>query len=131
METKDIQEALARYTHEYSITLAVLYGSRARGTPRADSDIDIAFLANPHLATARLAELQTVLTEALGLRVDLMDIADAPPLLLRQIATEGKPLYEATPGMFAETRVHAMMLYFDAKPLLNLRKHLTLTPHHT
>ncbi len=130
MEMNDIQTTVARLAREYDIMLAVLFGSRARGTARSDSDVDIAFLTEPHIDTARLAELQTVLSQALGTRVDLVDIAGAPPLLLRQVATEGKLLYEVTRGTYTSVRIQAMMCYFDAKPLLDLRKRLTLKPHH-
>lgn len=129
MDVQTIKDVVSRYAPEYNIILAVLFGSQARGTARSDSDVDIAFLANPRLDTARLANLQTLLSEALGARVDLVDIGGAAPLLLKQIALEGKSVYESTQGAFATVRVQAMMLYFDAKPLLALRKRLTLSPH--
>jgi len=128
MEAQEVREIVLRYAREYDIKLAVLFGSHARGTSRAGSDVDIAFLANPRLETARLAELQIVLSDAMGARVDLADFADASPLLLRQIAIEGKPLYEAESGMYMEARVQAMLRYFDARPLLDIRTRLTLTP---
>jgi uncharacterized protein len=128
MDTHTIQHAVQKYVATYGIELAVLFGSRARGTARNTSDVDIALITKPRITIRDLATLQMHLSETLGVRADLVDMVGAPPLLLKQIATEGILLHEKEPGVFSTARVHALMRYYDEKPLLDLRAKQILSP---
>ena len=78
---------------EPGVRLAVLFGSRARGDHRPDSDVDlVAALADP----LREHELRQRLETALGLRVQLVRFDDAmrAPLLIEQVVLEGRVLVD-------------------------------------
>ncbi len=77
----------------------VLYGSRARGDARDDSDFDLAFVfpADRHGPWTRfLADLDDAPVTLL--RVDLIDWNEASEPLREQIRKEGITLYERTEG---------------------------------
>jgi predicted nucleotidyltransferase len=75
------------------VRLAVLYGSLARGEERSDSDIDVLvrFREDTIHARALVAER---LERAVGRRVQLVSIDDAPPLLLADVLRDGRVLVD-------------------------------------
>jgi hypothetical protein len=81
------------------VRLAFLFGSRARGCARPDSDFDIAVLLDPAAAGAdrgstvrRLAgRLGRLVSSAL---VDLVILNDAPALLRHRVLRDGVLLFE-------------------------------------
>ena len=76
-----------------SLRLAVLFGSRAAGTARRGSDVDIAILpADPELGLHAELELAAALSSALSAEVDLVRLDHASTLLRWQIARDGVPL---------------------------------------
>lgn len=82
------------------VVLAYLFGSHARGTADAESDIDIAVLADPHLPAEARAELRLHLmqtfAEALHVPVERLDVVvlqDAPLLLRYNVVRGGRPLF--------------------------------------
>lgn len=89
-------EKLARIlAQEYQVRKVVLFGSLARsGEYDARSDIDLAVEGLP--AHAHLEAIERLERES-GLRVDLVDLADANDRVLRAVEREGSPLYEASP----------------------------------
>jgi len=78
----------------------VLFGSRARGDARADSDYDVAvFLADPDsfwTESGRLAEIETDLLFDTGAVINALpfpaDAQGANDPLMREIEREGRPL---------------------------------------
>lgn len=67
-----------------------LFGSRARGDARPTSDVDVGIVARPPLPPALMAELREALEEStVPYRVDLVDLAEAPPEYRRAVEREG------------------------------------------
>ncbi|MBP7867713.1 MAG: nucleotidyltransferase domain-containing protein [Acidobacteria bacterium] len=80
-----VLDILERHVPEYDV---LAYGSRAGGSPRKHSDLDLAVMTDRPLDTLRLADLKDAFTEsALPFNVDLLDwAATAEPFraLVRQ-----------------------------------------------
>ena len=86
------------------IAVAMLFGSRARGNARADSDVDVAVLGD----VDRL-ELAALLSRATGLEVDVVNLAEAGYPLLSAIIQDGVFLHEGVRGAHAQWRSHALL----------------------
>ncbi|OIO59507.1 MAG: nucleotidyltransferase domain-containing protein [Alphaproteobacteria bacterium CG_4_10_14_0_2_um_filter_63_37] len=70
----------------------VLFGSRARGTARRFSDVDVAIRPKQPLPPGLLAELREALTQSnLLIEVDLIDWNEADDALRASIEQEGIP----------------------------------------
>jgi predicted nucleotidyltransferase len=76
----------------YSVTSLSLFGSRARGEGRADSDLDILVEFGEAPSLFRFMELETLLSEALQVRVDLVMRSALKPGLGRRILHEAIPV---------------------------------------
>jgi predicted nucleotidyltransferase len=98
------------------LSLLVLFGSRARGDAREQSDWDLGYLAERGLdADALLLDAVT----ALGTdRVDLVDLARAGAQVRYRAARDGRVLHEARPGAFAAFWATAVDFWCDVEPLL-------------
>ena len=71
------------------VSLALLFGSQARGTARAESDVDLAVSAGRPLSVAEITALIGDLGNATGRPVDLIDLATVGEPLLGQILAHG------------------------------------------
>jgi predicted nucleotidyltransferase len=72
------------------LQLAILFGSRARGAARPDSDLDLAILpVEPALPLHEENGLVAALERATGVHVDLVRIDQAAPALRWRIARDG------------------------------------------
>lgn len=111
------------------LRFAALFGSRARGDARADSDADLGLSFRTPPPLLELGGYVTELEDATGTRVDLVELEGLPsrnPLLAYRIATEGKLVYEAEAGAFDAFRALAYSMYFDAEPFLNASRQALL-----
>ena len=81
-----------------SLQLAILFGSRARGTARPCSDVDIAILPlDPALSLREENLLAANLEHATGAAVDLVRLDQAAPSLRWRIARDGVVLHSDPP----------------------------------
>jgi predicted nucleotidyltransferase len=80
---------------ERNVRLAVLFGSRARGDERPDSDVDLLVELVDARASRRLA-LASRLESALGLGVELVPLtaAERSPLLLADVIEDGRAIVD-------------------------------------
>jgi predicted nucleotidyltransferase len=99
-----------------ALDLLVLFGSRARGDARPDSDWDFAYLAGGSLdALALRADLADALgTDAL----DLVNLDRAGGLLRFRAARDGTALFERRPGLFARFQYEAASFWCQAGPVI-------------
>lgn len=104
----------------FGLRLSILYGSRAIGKNGADSDADVAILAEHALSFAVMHAIREALSPVLGVRaekVDIVDIRSAPPLLAFHIVRDGTKL-AGSEREYDEMYRRSMARYFDAKPLI-------------
>jgi len=95
-----------------AVRLLVVFGSWARGTATARSDLDVGVLFGR--GEVGLEERAAILG-ALGspVEVGLAVLDGADPLLLYEVALDAQPVYEDHPGAFEEFRLLAVKRYWD------------------
>lgn len=105
MQVKDVAVRLRHaLAGRKDVRVAVLFGSEARGTARAGSDVDVAVDA----PGTDILELAAVLSEALSCEVDVVPLDDATIPLLEQLVRDGVVVHEAYPGAGALWRSHVL-----------------------
>lgn len=118
----DKKSEIAVLAEKYGITLLILFGSQATGKTHAGSDADLAFVSKRKLSPREISECAFDLSSLVEFsRIELIDVRDAPPLLLKNIATAGIVVYEAEPQIFARFRIYAIKCFMEAQKILSLR----------
>lgn len=102
------------------IDLAVVHGSRARRTARADSDLDIGVLATGgHPVSYRvMGEIALDLSNLLGVEVDIADLATPDAIFRYEVAQCARPIFQRRPESFADFLAKAMIDYADIQRFL-------------
>ena len=130
-----LRQALARGP---KLRLAILFGSRARGGARPDSDVDIAILpASSDLSLMNENRLGAELERAAGAPVDMIRIDEAPAALRWRIARDGvvllsEPAREASRFLARAGIEHDDVLELETDAMRRYRAHLAgLAPEPT
>jgi predicted nucleotidyltransferase len=116
-------EYISPFCDEQGIDLLVLFGSRTSGEGRAGSDIDVAVKMRKGMKFSML-DLIAALTDFFeDGEIDLVVLTrDTDPLLLHEIFSMGKLLFEARPGLFENEKLRAWNLYLDIEKLRKRQK---------
>lgn len=90
----DIDE-LAPEVLSYLPEIKALYvfGSRAKGEARPDSDLDLAVLVGTELPATKLWETAQRLASRIGMEVDLVNLGKASTVMQMQVINSGRRLY--------------------------------------
>lgn len=100
------------------LRLAMLFGSTARGTSHAKSDVDVAILpVDSALSLADELALQARLALIVGREVDLIRLDRCTPTLRYRVAREGIPLL-GDRGTVSAFRARAGIEHADLAPLV-------------
>lgn len=103
-----------------AVVVAYLFGSRATGRPRADSDVDVAVLLRDTDREA-LPQLAADLSRALApLRVDLVDLRTSPDVLAYRVLRAGMLLVSRDDGVRRAHWVGVVDRYLDMAPARRL-----------
>jgi predicted nucleotidyltransferase len=83
---------------KYRVKELSVFGSRARGDNRTDSDVDllVEFLPDDHSGLIAYIALQQELAKLLGKDVDLAPKNNLKPLVKREVLPEARVIYEAS-----------------------------------
>ena len=118
----DLRERIEGIADKQGLDLVVVFGSRASGRGRPDSDVDLAIGAASPLEFRRLLDVTGDLQEVFGgIRADVSDLRRADPLFLRKIFESGVCIFER-PGQFEDARLRALHRYEDYRPFLKLER---------
>jgi predicted nucleotidyltransferase len=93
----EVDEArLAAICDKYGIAELKVFGSRARGTGKPDSDIDVLYTLRPGRRLGwEIEQLADELTDLFGHKVDLVSLRALHPLLQPSVLAEARPVYAA------------------------------------
>jgi predicted nucleotidyltransferase len=115
-----VRDALGQEPH---LRLGLVFGSVAKGTARADSDIDVAVLADRPLTASDKIHLIETLAQATGRAVDLIDLATAGHPVLGQVLAHGTRLLGSA-SVHADVATRAVIDAADFLPYVErLLKH--------
>lgn len=112
---------LAEKFQDQPVAAVYVFGSVARGTDRADSDIDVAVLyleTPPQTLAGRPFALEAELSENLGRPVQIIVLNDAPADLVHRVLRDGKLLLEKDASCRIAFEVRMRNLYWDLLPVL-------------
>jgi len=99
------------------IEIAVVFGSVLRRS--AVRDVDVGIVAMKPLTLEELNEIASKLEEALGVKVDVVPLDEAPPLLRFKALTEGVKVVNRNPSRLHYMISEAFMEVVDLRIALN------------
>ena len=108
--------ALAEVPHA---AFAIVFGSMARGTSHAGSDLDVAlgFTGGHRPATREIGAIVSHLEEATGHTVDFLDLDRAPSGLAYRVFREGEEVWVRDRPALVARKTRAILEYLDFEPL--------------
>ena len=127
LQTNEVTTLLA----QHDVVLAYLYGSQARGEAGALSDVDVAVLFVPELSKqTRFWHLLNLSNELGNLLqrddVQVVDLAEATPLLRHRVYYHGRLLYCLDDAVRVKFETATMRDYEDTRPIRRINKKYTL-----
>lgn len=104
---------------ESRIAYALVFGSSARGTAHAGSDLDIGvgLVAGTRLEPLELGALVSRLEQAAQRDVDLVLLDEAPPGVAYRAFRDGELVLERDHARLAERKARAILEYLDFEPV--------------
>src|SRR4051812_23022202 len=123
MPSDDLESKLAHALAgvRADVIAAYLFGSRARGTARRDSDLDVALLlrGTPAATLEGMGlDIAADLERALGQPVDVVILNGAHVDLVHRVLRDGRLLLERDRSARIQFEVRARNDYFDMQPIL-------------
>jgi predicted nucleotidyltransferase len=91
MEDLPLDE-IERIATGHGATSVKIFGSRARGDARPDSDLDLLISPGPRMSLFDMIGLEHDLEDLLGIEVDVVSERALHPLLRETILAEARPL---------------------------------------
>jgi predicted nucleotidyltransferase len=93
MMVREITKKIEPVLKKHDVSFAGIFGSRARGEERPDSDVDLLVRFNRQKGLFELVSLEHDLSEALNLEVDVVTEGALSPSLKFEVLKDLQPLY--------------------------------------
>ncbi len=120
--SEEIKYKIEKLAEKYHFLMLVIFGSQAKGKTNSQSDIDLAYLSAEKLDLIEEARLVCDLMPVFkSEKIDLVNLAKAPPLLLKQIFDNHQILFCRDKKIYHTYQIYALKKYLEAKPLFQLR----------
>lgn len=116
-----VQTALAEYFRALPVDAVYVFGSVARGTDTAKSDLDVGILFHElpeQTLEARPFRQEAELSEKLGRPVQIIVMNDAPPDLVHRILADGQLILERDRSARIAFEIRSRNEYWDILPVL-------------
>lgn len=111
------ESQIRQWCHQEQVRLCILFGSRATGKARSDSDIDLAIWPKrpftPRQKLIWVVDLEKLLAQNISL---VLVSAALDPVLGWEIAKNGRLLFEQTSGLWLHHRAQLWHSYNDSLP---------------
>jgi predicted nucleotidyltransferase len=111
----DLQRAVNVLEERFGLDTLWLFGSEAQGTPRPDSDVDLAALFHRRPTGLEVLEAQADLEQLLHREVDLVDLDRASPILCMQVLRYGRLVIDRNPKRRHAFFSRTISMYEDVK----------------
>jgi len=121
----EIKSEIKKLAPKYRLSLVLLFGSQASGKTHSKSDVDIAYLTEKEMRPIEEARMALEFSEKLKINVkdlEIVNLKEAIPFLLRQIADKSVLLYEKEPLIFANFKIYAFKRFMEAQKLFKLKE---------
>lgn len=124
METEQIKLKIKSVAENHNLLLAVLYGSRASGKAREDSDIDIAVFGEKPISFKELVDLNNEFMDVFKVNeIDVKSLHFVDPLFRYQVMQKGILLYGKERD-YHSFRAYAFRDYHDSYDLFRLKENI-------
>lgn len=100
-----------KIVQELNPDFIILFGSFAKGTIHAESDIDLAYFSDKQLSSYERFILASELAELANHDVDLVDIKQIDTVFTMQIFKQGIPIYIECENEFTRQKMRAYSMY--------------------
>ena len=94
MTVSQIEQTLVAILKKHEVSRIGIFGSRARGDAHTDSDLDVLVDFRKAKSLLKLVSIERELSEALGIKVDLLTEGAISPHLIDRIKAELKVIYQ-------------------------------------
>ena len=120
--TPALEKSLAdRLAREPDVDVVALFGSAASGRLLPDSDVDlyVRLRATARWPVGKRLDVVADLERLCGREVDLVVEDDGTSVILRrEVASRGRPLFEARAGAWTDACAAAIVAYADLEPFM-------------
>lgn len=114
---------LIKLCKEFDLFLLVLFGSRAKGTSKKNSDFDFGFLSSKKLSPEKFIFLHEKFMNLLKFeKIDLIDLNSASIFVKKNIFLSGILIYEKEKGIFFREKWNSWSDFVKFKPYYKIQK---------
>jgi len=122
LDALQLRSKLDAWITRYRPQLVILHGSRLTGLEGPEADLDLAVLFKQY--PSDLGKVISDLNSALDEDVDLMILNHAEPIARAAAVQRGEPVYEDSPGRYANYHSYVTRQYMDTEKLRRIRREL-------
>lgn len=119
-----IKPQIKKLAEKYGLSLVMLFGSQVSGKTHKESDFDFAFATEIYKSPRETAEMLFDFTRELriGNNIELVNLKNASPFLLKQVAMNSILIYEQGPHLYNLFKIYAIKRHMEERKFLKLKE---------